>query len=132
MIFYCPACRENSRRRLARRARAAEERAAAGLPPAIYDPADPRQRWCDLRWRYPHQLARAIDPGELYPDPLSQENLGRLVWTLLSPKYRPLLAELLLDLLADGIRDSASEMLARELPAVLRYLLKTEAANGTA
>jgi hypothetical protein len=89
----CPDCREAYRQR---------------------HPESPTDRawrqWDALRAHYSRLLGRSVDWSGGYPQrpqPLAPEELGRLAWTLLSPEHRPLIRELLLDLLGDEIADIA-------------------------
>lgn len=73
-------------------------------PPNAHDAA--RERWHELRKRYSRLLGAGPRPWEP-PPPLTPAELGQLVVTLQRPECRPLLREVLLDLLADDMIDLA-------------------------
>jgi hypothetical protein len=61
------------------------------------------ERWHALRLGHRSVLGDGVSLDTVHPEPLSPDQLIRLVWTLQLPPYRELFRELLLDLLAPGI-----------------------------
>jgi hypothetical protein len=65
------------------------------------------RRWQALYERHRGPLRGAVDHRQLHPEPLAAAELARLAWTLLHPRTRALLRELLRDLLAEDVADIA-------------------------
>jgi hypothetical protein len=69
---------------------------------ALTGPGDrARETWEDLQGRYWSLLRTG--PRAQRPDPLRPDELVRLVGAALDPRHRPLLREILLDLLGDEL-----------------------------
>src|SRR5438128_654113 len=102
---YCPGC--------------------AALPPRLppLTPMDQAQeRWRELSCHYWRLLKDANrDCHGRMPEPMEPETLGAFVVTLLHPDYRPLLREVLLDLL--GVLDETAPIRVTTMEdAALAYL----------
>jgi hypothetical protein len=81
------------------------------------------ERWHKLRLAHISVIGDAEDGPHFHPDPLTTEQLSSLIWTLLLPQHRPLLREVLLEVLRPGGDEPPGAAVWPETRAALRPLL---------
>jgi hypothetical protein len=81
------------------------------------------ERWQALKFAHRGVIGDAGDGLHFHPEPLSAKELAQLIWTLLLPRHRALLREVLLDILRPGGDEPAGAAVWPETRQALRPLL---------
>jgi hypothetical protein len=81
------------------------------------------ERWHALRLAHRSVIGDAEDGEHFHPEPLNADQLAPLVWTLLLPRHRALLREVLLDILRPGGDEPPGAAVWPETREALRPLL---------